>query len=215
MLVFSYIYSLFFCLRYLPFREAIKIPIMVHPDGLKVGKMRRGQIVFSSPVHRAMVVMGFTGSEGRDTRKSLLTIHEGGKLTLGSGVTFTRGTQMVINGGEVKIGNGFFCNADCFFTCNDSITIGEHCLFGWNIDLNTTDGHKVNIDGEWRNPTGAISMGDHVWVCSDSHISKNVTIANGCVVAQRSLVNKSCLTPNTLIGGMPAREIRHNINWKG
>lgn len=211
---FIYLYSFFFCLRYFSLNVAMRIPILVWPFSLKVKGLKRGQISFSAPVRHAMVVLGFVGTEGRSTRKSLISVRDGGSLSFGDNVTLARGTQVVVNGGKFCVGNNFFCNGDCFFTCDGNITIGNSCLFGWDIDLNTTDGHQIQIDGTWRESTGQIVLGDHIWVCSGSHISKNVTIADGCVVAQRSLVNKSCSTPATLLGGMPAREIRQKVEWK-
>lgn len=213
--ILIYSYSFFFCLRYLPMRVALKVPILIWPFGLRTGQLRRGQIRFSAPVRRAMVVLGFPETEGRDGRKSLLSVHKDGQLVFGDGVTLGRGTIVVVNSGQISFGNRFFCNADCFFNCNSSISIGDDCLMGWNIDCNTTDGHEVRLGETWREPTGPITIGSHVWVCSECHISKNVVLADGCVVAQRSLVNKSCLAPHTLLGGMPAREIRHGIEWRG
>ncbi len=210
---FIYLYSFLFGLRYLPISVAIHVPIIVWPFAVRVRGLKRGQIKFSAPLRHAMVVMGFMGTEGRSTRKSLISVRDGGELVFGNNVTLAKGTQMIVNKGQFHIGNNFFCNGDCFFTCDGNITIGDDCLFGWDIDLNTTDGHSIMIDDKWKKTDGPINLGNHIWVCSGSHISKNVTIADDCVVAQRSLVNKSCTTTATLLGGMPARDIRHDIQW--
>lgn len=211
---FIYLYSLLFCLRYLPFSTALRIPILVWPFSLKVKGLRKRDIAFSAPIRHGMVVVGFPGTEGRSARKSLISVTDDVRIVFGDNVTLARGTQLVIKGHELSIGNNFFCNGDCFFTCDDDIRIGDNCLFGWDIDLNTNDGHRVMIEGEWRKSAGPIVLGNHIWVCSESHISKNVTLADGCVVAQRSLVNKSCSIPKTLLGGMPARALRTNVEWE-
>ena len=143
--LFIYLYSLLFCLRYLPFSTALRIPILVWPFSLKVKGLRKRDIAFSAPVRHGMVVVGFPGTEGRSTRKSLISVTDDVRIVFGDNVTLARGTQLVINGHELSIGNNFFCNGDCFFTCDDDIRIGDNCLFGWDIDLNTTDGHRVMI----------------------------------------------------------------------
>jgi len=205
--------SLLFCLRYLPFRLALRVPILL--SKLKVGELHRGDIVFTSEPRRARVVLGFTGTERRDNRAAYLSIHKGGKLLLGEHVTIARGTAIVIDGARMQIGNNFFCNDDCFFTCDRDITIGNDNLYGWRVEMNTTDGHDILENGEKKERSKPISIGNHVWICADSHISKGVVIADDCVVAQRSLVLKQHTNPHTLIGGMPARDIKSGIAWRG
>lgn len=209
----TYLRSLWFCLRYLPFRQALRVPILV--SKLKVGTLRRGDIVFTTEPRRARVVLGFTGTERRDSRAAYLSVHDGGKLVLGEHVTIARGTAIVINGARLSIGNNFFCNDDCFFTCDRDITIGNDNLYGWRVEMNTTDGHDILENGQLKERSKPITIGNHVWICADSHIGKGVMIADGCVVAQRSLVIKKHLTPHTLIGGMPAKDIKNGIAWKG
>lgn len=205
--------SLLFCLRYLPFRQALRVPILV--SKLKVGELHRGDIVFTSEPRRARVVLGFTGTERRDNRAAYLSIHKGGKLVLGEHVTIARGTAIVIDGARMQIDNNFFCNDDCFFTCDRDITIGDNNLYGWRVEMNTTDGHDIIENGVKKERSKPISIGNHVWICADSHIGKGVVIADDCVVAQRSLVLKQHTNPHTLIGGMPARDIKSGIAWRG
>ena len=209
----TYPRSLWFCLRYLPFRQALRVPILV--SKLKVGTLRRGDIVFTTEPRRARVVLGFTGTERRDSRAAYLSVHDGGKLVLGEHVTIARGTAIVINGARLSIGNNFFCNGDCFFTCDRDITIGNDNLYGWRVEMNTTDGHDIFENGQRKERSKPITIGNHVWICSGSHIGKGVVIADDCVVAQRSLVIKKHFTPHTLIGGMPAKDIKNGIAWKG
>lgn len=119
----TYPKSFLFCLRYLPLRQALRVPILV--SRLKVGELHQGDIVFSSVPYRACVILGFTGTERRDSRASYISVHRGGKLVLGEHVTIARGTAIIIDGAQLQIGNDFFCNDDCFLCCNRNITIGE------------------------------------------------------------------------------------------
>ena len=209
----TYPRSFLFCLRYLPFRQALRVPILV--SRLKIGELHRGDIVFSSEPYRARVILGFTGTERRDSRSSYISVHKGGKLVLGERVTIARGTTIIIYGAQLQIGNDFFCNDDCFFFCNRNITIGEKNLYGWRVEMNTTDGHDIIENGVKKEQSKSIHIGNHVWVCADSHISKGVEIADDCVVAQRSLVIKKHFTPHTLIGGVPAQDVKDMIDWRG
>ena len=88
-----YPFSLLFCLRYLPLRQAIHIPILIAPN-VKIGKMKRGRIVLTK-CHRSMVIIGLPGTEGRGQCRSLLSVHHGGKLVFHGSGTMAKGTRVV------------------------------------------------------------------------------------------------------------------------
>lgn len=206
------LYSLFFCLRFLPFRQAIHIPVLIHPS-VKIGKMYRGAIGFNGVIKSSMLVFGFPGTEGRSNFRSLLSINKGGKLIVGAGVTMVRGTRVVITKGKMTVGNNYCCNGDCYFGCTTSIRIGNDNICGWNTQFNTFDGHHSYERGVLRPIEGEIIIGNHVWIASNCNIAKNTFIADDCVVAQNSLVGKRFEQSKCLIGGMPAKVIKEEFTW--
>ncbi|MGM9836015.1 MAG: acyltransferase [Muribaculaceae bacterium] len=212
--IWYYSYSLYFCLRYLPFNQAIKVPILVWPT-TKIRSLHRGDIVLTGVVSKASVLLGFEGSIGRDSGPMIISISRGGRLYLGQDVNISRGTKLVtVGNGSIKIGNGFFCNGDCHFLSDMEITIGNDCLFGWDVDVNTTDGHFTYSDGVENIKSAPIRLKEHIWVCSNVRINKGVTIANDSVVAMSSLVSKDLEQSNCLYGGVPARLIKNRYQWK-
>lgn len=207
------LYSLCFCLRYLSLRQAIHIPVLIHPS-VKIGKMYRGAIGFNGVIKSSMLVFGFPGTAGQSNCQSLFSIERGGKLVVSEGVQMARGTRVVIGKqGMMQVGLHFWCNGDCFFNCTTNITLGDNNMYGWNISFNTTDGHHVYENGQHKPMEGDIVIGNHVWIASQCHISKNTYIADDCVVAQNSLVGKRFEQPKCLIGGMPAKVIKDNFTW--
>lgn len=201
-----------FCLRYLPFKQALRVPILI--GKIRTGELHRGDIVLREDVSRGSIVLGMEGSEGRGSKPFFIAAHNCGRIVLGNDLTMAVGTAVVADGATVTIGNGFFCNADCNIYASRDITIGNHCLFGWNVELNTTDGHRIVYDGNEKLHDGPITLGSHVWLASYTRVGKSVYIADGCVAAQMSLVNKSHSVPNTLVGGVPARDLKTNISWQ-
>lgn len=208
-----YPYSLIFCLRYLPLRQAIHIPILIAPS-VKIGKMKRGRIVLSK-CFRSMVIIGLPGTEGRGQCRTLLSVHDGGRLVFHGSATMAKGTRVVVDHGEMEVGEGFFCNCDSSFYCTRHISIGSEALLGWNVNMNTSNGHRVFDNGVEKPMEGDILIGRHVWIGSWANIAKSTSIADGCIVAQSSLVSGRHDTPNTLIAGMPAKDIKNNYSWKG
>ena len=201
-----YPYSLIFCLRYLPLRQAIHIPILIAPS-VKIGKMKRGRIVLNN-CFRSMVIIGLPGTEGRGQCRTLLSVYDGGRLVFHGSATMAKGTRVVVDHGD-------FCNCDSSFYCTQHISIGPEALLGWNVNMNTTNGHHVFDNGVERSMEGDILIGRHVWIGSWANIAKSTSVADGCIVAQNSLVSGGHDTPNTLIAGMPAKDIKNNYSWKG
>ena len=191
------------------------MPVLVWPT-TKIRSLHRGDIVLTGVVSKASVLLGFEGSIGRDSGPMIISISRGGRLYLGQDVNISRGTKLVtVGNGSIKIGNGFFCNGDCHFLSDMEITIGKDCLFGWDIDINTTDGHTTYCDGVENIKSAPICLKNHVWVCSNVRINKGVTIASDSVVAMASLVSKDLEQCNSLYGGVPARLIKNRYQWEG
>lgn len=55
-----------------------------------------------------------------------------------------------------------------------------------------------------------IHIGNDVWIGANSVITSGVTICDGAVIAAGSVVTKTVLT-NTIVGGVPAKVIKHRI----
>lgn len=212
-LLFFKLYSFIFCLRYLALKDAVKIPILIHPS-VKIDSLWRNAISFNGKVKSSMLVYGFPGTKGQSNCQSIISIRRGGKLVVSENVQMAGGTRVVIGKqGVMQVGRHFWCNGDCFFNCTTKISIGDDNMYGWNISFNTTDGHHVYENGIQKPMERDIVIGNHVWIASHCHISKNTYIADDCVVAQNSLIGKRFEQPKCLIGGMPAKVIKDNFTW--
>ncbi len=118
---------------------------------------------------------------------------------------------------NLTIGRDFSCNDMSLDFCHGDgdVTIGDDCMFSWNIIMRTGDYHTI-IDtqtNEMTNPNGNITIGNHVWVGSDVMILKNTNIPDNTIIGTRALVNKNFTEPNTIIAGTPAKIIKQNKTW--
>ena len=213
-LFFFYIYSFFFCMRYLPWAQAKKIPILIHPS-VKVKSLHRGDIVIKGKIWRGVISLGFEGTVGRCNQKSLIYVKQGGGYIIFNGYTcLSKGCRLVVNKGKLSFGSKLTFNGDCFFSCYDDITFGNDIICGWNASFITTNGHTVIVNGEESVRTAPIRIGNHVWIGSDSTIGKGVNIADHTIVAHHSQVTKSLNTPHAIYGGYPAKLLKTNTDWK-
>lgn len=216
--IFSLIISLpitiYVNFRCLPFKTALKLPIFV---GYKthIDKLSRN-ITFGCEPTTFMVRIGWGGTEGREIgKKNYLLLNENASIQFNGRCTMSSGVSLILDLGTLEIGNNFFCNKNCTISCNDRITIGDHVLFGWNVEVLDSDNHKViHKNQETIRDRGAIKIGDHVWVAACSHILKNSAIPAGSVVAYQSLVTKQFKGEKLLLGGSPAKVLEEEIEWE-
>jgi putative colanic acid biosynthesis acetyltransferase WcaF len=92
--------------------------------------------------------------------------------------------------------------------CLDKISIGDKCCIGNDVYL-LTGSHDINKP-TFDLITKPIVIKNNSWVATGSYILPGITIGNNCVVAAKSLVNKS-VEDNSIVGGNPAKFIKKRI----
>lgn len=114
------------------------------------------------------------------------------------------------NKGQIKIGENFFSNYNCFiYANNNTIDIGNDCLLGPDVLIinNNHSFKKDNLIRKQEEFTAPIVIGNDVWIGAKAIILPGVTIGDGAVIAAASVVNKSVM-PYTVVGGVPAKLIK-------
>ncbi|MCI5146019.1 MAG: hypothetical protein D3923_10930 [Candidatus Electrothrix sp. AR3] len=144
---------------------------------------------------------------------------DGHKVLINRGCRFNRGGNIWFedNSCSLLIGeNSTFEDVHLALTePNSRITIGQDCMFAYDIDIRTGDSHSIILkDSNQRiNYAKDVSIGDHVWVAAHCNLLKGSTVPNDCVIATGSVVTKKYNFQGTIIGGNPAKEIKHGITW--
>ena len=129
-----------------------------------------------------------------------------GKASLGKQAFFSA------DGGSIKIGENFSCNVNCHINASigGKITISKNVLVGPNVVMRTAN-HNFNKPEKLINLQGHnfndIQIGENVWIGSNCVILSGVKIGEGSVIAAGAVVNKD-VPKNTIVGGVPAREIK-------
>lgn len=113
-----------------------------------------------------------------------------------------------------------FHNANC--------QIGKFCSIAENVNIYLGGNHNVNwittfpfghihknifnkFDGKGHpSSNGNIIIGNDVWICSNVTIMSGIKIGDGSVIAMNSHVVKD-VEPYTLVGGNPAKFIKHRF----
>ncbi len=116
----------------------------------------------------------------------------------------------IVNGGRLVIGQGA-ANVGLTIMCAKEVVIGNGVRIGRNVSIRDWNGPHVIISESYTNHA-PVHIEDHVWLCSGCTIMPGVTIGEGSVVAANSTVTKD-VPPHTLVGGLPAKILKSNIEW--
>lgn len=128
--------------------------------------------------------------------------------------------RMAAANSKVEIGNNFITSTAKFILArggsNNSIIIGNNCLFSYNISILTSDEHSVfdvNTKKLLNNSGGNIVVSDHCWLGNDVCLTKRAKLPQDTICATKSLINKEFLEKNTMLAGIPAKIIKKFVSW--
>lgn len=139
-----------------------------------------------------------------------IEITDGGKLAIGSDTTINQDCFIKIRGGELTIGDGCFVGMGSVICAIESIHIGDDCLIAEYVSIRDQN-HGISISevpfGKQPLISKPIQIAANVWLGAKSSVLAGATIGENSVIAAHAVVIRS-VEPNTIVGGVPAKEIR-------
>ena len=215
--VFSLPKTIYFCFKYLPFNQAIKLPIVISKN-VKILTLKGSVDIKSNNIKFGMIRIGF-GSVGIFDRTYSRTMWQNsGKVVFEGTASIGHGSRLSINKNGVLIFKNNFCiTAESHIICSKRIEFGEDVLMSWQCLIMDTDFHKIydmSEGGGQKNIDKNIKIGNHVWIGCRNTILKGVEIPDNCVIAANSNVVKSIKENSTIIAGNPAKIVDKICTWK-
>ncbi len=152
------------------------------------------------------------------------TREDGFSLGEASGM-YDRASFVVGENGAVRVGSYTVLNGT-IIVCNESVTIGSHCLLAWGsviTDTWTTLGAApvekrrqilrwAAMDAQRRllpiNAARPVVIEDNVWVGFDAVVLPGVRLGRGSIIGSRTVVSKD-VPPYAVVVGNPPRLIRY------
>lgn len=141
--------------------------------------------------------------------RGIVEVGKEGILKTGKHVRISHGCRIFIHG-ELSIGENSYINPNCHLVVTKRLSIGSGCAISWNFQALDSDLHSSSGS---KGDSGAISIGNNVWIGADVTVLKGVEIGDGSVIAAGSLVNRS-IPAGVLAGGVPAKVIKEGVTWK-
>lgn len=207
--------SLFFCIRYLPFKQAIKIPIIIYNPHLYCLK---GKIQIISPkITFGMIRLGlfvtnqYPNSGIRWYNQGTIVFKGNVAIGANSAITLLRKDSYV------EFGANFGNVTSLRLNCDYRIIFKENVLIGWDVSIMDSSMHRLkNIDGEFISKGyDEIYIGANTWIGSQCMVLQGARLPDYTVVAAHSLVNShvNTIPSYSLIGGSPAKFIKNGV-WR-
>lgn len=206
--------TLRFNFKYLPFRQAIKFPIVVsrHCRVRRLG----GTVRIDSDIHTAMIHIGFDSVGIFDNKRSRSIWENSGTVIFKGRAILGHGTKLAV--GEqatLCFGTNFSVTAESSIIAFHCIEFGDNCLLSWEVLIMDTDFHGIYSEqGTLINNVSPVLVGNNVWVGCRSTILKGVKINDGTVIAAGSVVTRSTEESDCIVGGNPIKVLKKNIRWQ-
>lgn len=202
--------TIYFNLRYLPFRQAIKFPIIVHWNTRVIHMKRYAMEICGGET--ASIRIGFP-YQGYPYSPAVINII--GKCYIQGKANIQSGCELNISG-ILNIGRNFDCNEGTIINAKAESSIGEDVVVGQKCYFSDDDGHAIfNIsDAKRTNEKIGYHIGNHVWITRDCKIMKGCSVPNDCVVAAGAVVTKNFEDSYCILAGIPAKIAKAEIQWE-
>ncbi len=121
----------------------------------------------------------------------------------GENCMITIGKNTIFNGGRI-VNEG----------TDNLIQIGENCLFSDQIEIWSSDTHKIfDINKNIINKEKPIFIGNKVWVGCRVIILKGTTIKNGSIIGMGTIVTNDVGEKEVSVG-VPNKTLKNEIYWE-
>ena len=202
-----------FNFRYLPFSQAIKLPIWV-ASNCKISI--KGKILLMQTPSLAMIRIGYHKVAIMEpNEKTVMKVEKTGTLIFEGSAHIGKGSKIYVsNNAKLKLGENFAISASTQIFCQKSISFGRDIQFSWDCLVMDSDSHRIYIEEEQINADKEISFGNKIWIGCRCTILKGSVIPDGCVIAATSCITGKNFEANTIIAGTPAKSIKKISSWE-
>ena len=138
-------------------------------------------------------------------------------IRMGRGVGLNRHSSLYAARGQITLGNNVFLGDFSSINANDAeIIIGSNVAIG---PMTLIQGANHNFDRmdipivQQGHLPSRVVIEDDVWIAAHCVVLPGVRIHSGAVVAAGAVVNKD-VPANAVVGGVPARVLRHRGQFR-
>lgn len=117
------------------------------------------------------------------------------------------GNNLLIENNSDSVRLSLLASGGCYINAKYGITIGIDTIFSYNVVIVSED-HDLGCLNSIPE-SEPITIGKACWIGANSTILPGIHLGDNVIVGANSVVTKSFPDGNVVIGGVPARIIRH------
>ncbi|MCR5313107.1 MAG: hypothetical protein K6E54_05585, partial [Bacteroidaceae bacterium] len=196
--------NIYFNFHYLPFKQAIKFPIIINKMTIENAK---GRVIIDCPnIKTGMIHLGF--KEVSVYPNTGLTWDNSGATVIfkGHAIIGNDSYISVAHNSTLEFGDDFVATAATKIISYRGIKIGQSCRFGWGVNILDTNFHPL-YDMEkkqFKRASGKIEIGDYNWFSTGCRIMHSVVTPERCIFGMNTIVTRNCEKESyCLMGGNP------------
>ena len=209
----NYVKTLFLNMKWLPLRQALHFPIIVgtHVDL----RDTHGSFEIEGGVHFGMFQLSFDYIP-TDTQNNRVVLVNHGKIIIKGNVYIRSGVKIwVEEKGVLSFGGENAIGTNTLIVCQKKVEFGFFVVCAWNCQIYDTNFHffRDMETGDVMKRSSFVKLADHVWIGNSVHLTKGTRLPKGCLVSNRSVVNRSFMKEgeNIMIAGHPAVKVLDGI----
>lgn len=206
--------TVYFCLRTMPLRVAVKLPVFIY------GRVRlfglNGRVEFEgTPVKTGMVKIGINSeSFGLFDHSGFVQLGSpGARLVFEGPAMVSVNCKLRVVSGTLRMGAFAYLGEGIRVVVNgSSVSVGAYCRIAYETVIMNSGFHHVwnsNRQSVTRT-TRPVTIGDYCWIGNRTSISPGAALKHHSIVCAGSLVNKDFTAAEgeyQMLGGSPAKVI--------
>lgn len=203
--------SIYFNFHYLPFRQAIKFPILVKKIHISKAK---GKVKIDAPIKFGMIRLGFWGGHMYPNNGIYWTQYGGTIIFKGS--CQISNNSFIVQGKESTIifGHDFMASTSLKLVSFKRVEFGIHTRVGWDVIFMDTNFHPLyDIKKEkFKKAYGPIIIGDYNWFGTQCKIMHSVSTPERCIFGMGSVLTRGQEYESYCVhGGNPLRVLSRDV----
>lgn len=204
--------SVYFNLHYLPFKQAIKLPIIIYDVNLK--DLRGTVKIVCDEVSRGMIRIGHHDIE-IFPKSSFVWQNQGGDILFKGKCHIGASGGLSIEKNASLIFNDDFRNTyGLKLIVSRRVEFGISCRIGWNTLIMDSNMHPLvnKLTGKKSSGGAPVVIGDYNWISSNCVVLPGTKTPERVICALGSVVARGFnYEPYCMYGGSPIHLIRENV----
>lgn len=211
--VYFNVKTLYFNFHYLPFREAMLLPVFLSRN-TKLKRVK-GSINIYGIRRPGMIRVGAEEIGIYDMKHNRPVWENSGRVVFEGHAVIKYGAKIIVGeGATLRLGTNFRISSGSSIICYKSIEFGKDCRIAWDSQVLDTDFHKVfDFESNHLNPDKDIKLGNNCWIGNHCLVQKGTQLGDMVVLSSNSMINKVVEESHVILAGSPAKIIKTSIAW--